>query len=262
MSLPCDDVGAGPALVLLHAGVADRTMWEEHLRPLADANYRVIAPDLPGFGEAIPSGILDPWGEVLETMDALGVERATLVGNSFGGAVALGVAVAAPERVAALVVVSAPPPGLTPSDELTAAWDAEESALERGDIDAAISAVLDAWVVADAPAGLRDRVARMQRRTIELDLAAGELTQAEDPLERDHGALGRLALPALVAAGELDMPDFLLGAESISRQLPDARHVVVSGVGHLLPLEQPAAFRELLLGFLREPAVVGRATSS
>jgi pimeloyl-ACP methyl ester carboxylesterase len=249
--LPCDVVGAGPAVVLLHAGVADRTMWAEHLQPLADESYRVIAPDLPGFGEAVPEGILDPWGDVLETMDALGIERATLVGNSFGGAVALGVAVAAPERVAAVVLVSAPPPGLTPSDELSAAWSAEGSALDRGDVDAAIVAVLDAWVPASAPAGLRERVERMQRRAIELDLAAGPLAEAEDPLEADPEALGRLRIPALVVAGELDMPDFRTGAESIARQLPGARHVVVAGVGHLLPLEAPAAFRELLLGFLR-----------
>src|ERR1700758_2372289 len=100
MKLPHSEAGDGPAVLLLHAGVADRTMWREHLEPLAAAGYRVIAPDLPGFGEAaVRPGPQAPWNDVLETMNALGVERATLVANSFGGAVALRVAAVAPVAV-------------------------------------------------------------------------------------------------------------------------------------------------------------------
>src|SRR5438105_1061549 len=103
VKLPHDDVGAGPLLVLLHAGVADRTMWAAHLQVLADAGFRVLAVDLPAFGEA-PAPVLEdaPWIDVLETMDALGIDQATLVGNSFGGAVAQRVAAVAPERVLGL----------------------------------------------------------------------------------------------------------------------------------------------------------------
>jgi pimeloyl-ACP methyl ester carboxylesterase len=91
--LPFDELGAGPPVVLLHAGVADRTMWTGHLRPLADAGFRVIAVDLPGFGEALlEPGEQAAWTDVLQTMDGLSVQRAVLVGNSFGGAVALRVA--------------------------------------------------------------------------------------------------------------------------------------------------------------------------
>jgi pimeloyl-ACP methyl ester carboxylesterase len=248
--LPCDDAGAGPAVVLLHAGIADRTMWAEHTPPLADAGHRVVAMDLPGFGEAPPPSREAPWADVLETLDALALDRAALVGNSFGGAVALRAAVVAPERVTALALVSAPPPDLEPSPELAAAWEAEESALEAGDIDAAVAAVLDAWLRADAPVQLRERVAAMQRRAFELQAAAEEPEEAQDPVESDPAALGRVAMPVLVAAGELDMPDFRLGAQSLARRLPHARHAVIAGAGHLAPLEQPEAFRDLLLGFL------------
>src|SRR4051794_37350178 len=81
-------------------------MWAEHLQPTAGAGFRVIAPELPGLGEARPSSA--PWEDVLATMDELGIEQAALVGNSFGGAVALRVAAVAPERVTALGLVSAP----------------------------------------------------------------------------------------------------------------------------------------------------------
>jgi pimeloyl-ACP methyl ester carboxylesterase len=86
--LPHDDVGAGLAVVLLHAGITDRRMWADHLRPIADAGYRVVAMDLPGFGEAPPAQEEAAWSDVVQTMDALNLDRAALVGNSFGGAVA------------------------------------------------------------------------------------------------------------------------------------------------------------------------------
>ena len=252
MLLPHDDVGSGSAIVLLHAGIADRTMWAEHLRPLADAAYRVVAMDLPGFGDAPPAHEDAAWLDVVQTMDALSIERAVLVGNSYGGAVALRVAVVAPDRVAAMALVSAPPPDLEPSAELQAAWEAEESALERRDIEAAVGAVLDAWLLADAPAALRDRVAAMQRRAFEVQAAAGEATEVQDPLDAHPEALTRLRIPALAAAGELDMPDFRVGAEALSQQLQRARHVLIARARHLAPLEQPEAFRQLLLGFLLE----------
>jgi pimeloyl-ACP methyl ester carboxylesterase len=249
--LPHDDVGAGFPVVLLHAGVADRGMWSDLLPAIAAAGYRAIAPDLPGFGDAPVAQVQAPWLDVLETLDALGAGRAALVGNSFGAAVALSVALVAPERVAALALVSAPAPGIGPSAELAAAWEAEESALERGDIDAAVAAVVDAWTLRDAPQALRDRLAAMQRRAMEAQLAAGEVAEEADPLEDPSADFGRLTMPALVAVGELDKPDFLHGAETLARRLPSARHVVIAGSGHLAPLEQPEAFHELLHEFLR-----------
>jgi pimeloyl-ACP methyl ester carboxylesterase len=247
--LPYDQAGDGPPVVLLHAGIADRTMWSEQLEPLAAAGHRAIALDLPGFGEAPITDPLAPWLDVLETLDALGVEQVALVGSSFGGAVELCVAMTAPERVGALVLISAPAPGIDPSPELEAAWAAEESALEEDDIDAAVAAVVDAWLLPDAPAALRDRVAAMQRRALELQLSADDVEEVDDPLEANPDALRALGIPALVVTGEHDMPDFQIAAEFYAREL-GGRHVVIPGARHLAPLEAPEAFRELLLEFL------------
>ena len=113
MLLPFDDTGEGPAVVLLHAGIADRRMWGEQLGPLAGAGLRVIAMDMPGFGQApVAEGKDEPWLDVLETMDAAGVDQAALVGNSLGGAIAQCVAVVSPERVSALALISSPAPGM------------------------------------------------------------------------------------------------------------------------------------------------------
>ncbi len=99
MTLALEEVGEGPAVVLLHAGIADRTMWRDLMPVLGEAGYRVIAIDLPGFGRSPVAAELDaPWRDVLETCDEIGADRFALVGNSFGGAVALRIAATAPER--------------------------------------------------------------------------------------------------------------------------------------------------------------------
>ena len=238
-------------MVLLHAGVADRRMWADLLPSIAAAGYRAIAVDLPGFGDAADPAY-PPHTAVLDTMDTLDVERAALIGNSFGGAVAFRVAVAAPDRVAALALVSAPAPGVEPSAELEAVWEAEESALERGDLEGAVAAVVDAWTLPDAPPVLRDRIAEMQRRAFELQARAGDVTPADDPLEPDSSAVSTLNIPALVAVGEFDMRDFQVGAEVLAQELRQARLVVIPGAGHLAPLEQPEVFLQLVLDYLRE----------
>jgi len=221
---------------------------------LGEAGYRVVAIDLAGFGRSAVATETDaPWRDVLETCDEIGVHEFVLVGNSFGGAVAMRVAATAPERVSGLVLVSAPPLELEPSPRLRAAWDAEEEALSDGDIDAATAAVVDAWTLPDAPAELREQVAAMQSRALELQLDAPEPPEAPDPLEEPE-ALAGVGVPALVIAGELDMPDFLEGATPLAEALGGGEPTVIAGAGHLAPLEQPQAFEELLLGFLAEHA--------
>jgi pimeloyl-ACP methyl ester carboxylesterase len=258
MHLPYDESGSGSALVLLHAGIADRTMWTEHLQPLADFGHRVIAPDLPGFGAApVAAGGRAPWTDVLDLLDGLGIDQAAFVGNSFGAAVALRLAAVAPARASALVLISAAAPTIEPSAELEEIWQAEESALERGDLDAAVAAVVRAWTLPDARPELRDRIAAMQRRAYEQQLSTADTgadntdaTEAPDPVEDDPAVLSRLTMPALVAAGEFDLPDFRAGAQELGRLLPRGRAAVIPGAGHLAPLETPELFRNLVLNFL------------
>jgi pimeloyl-ACP methyl ester carboxylesterase len=254
--LPFTEAGSGEAVVLLHAGVADRSMWDEHLGWLAQAEFRAIAVDLPGFGEApAQPGRHAEWEDVLSTMRDLDVERATVVGNSFGAAVALRVAAVAPAAVAAMVLISPPAPGLEPSPELESVWEAEEAALNAGDIDAAVAVIVDAWTLPGAPDELRQRIATMQRRAFELQLACPDAQEAPDPLEQHPEVLEQLAVRTLTAAGQHDMRDFIEGAQQLARVLPDAHYVTIAGAGHLAPLETPVAFEELLGEFL------GRADS-
>ncbi|HEY1778440.1 MAG TPA: alpha/beta fold hydrolase [Solirubrobacteraceae bacterium] len=252
--LPFDEIGSGPAVVLLHAGIADRTMWREQLAPLADAGYRVLALDMPGFGEApIWEGPQAPWEDVMATLAQLEIERAALVGNSFGGAVALRIALLAPALVSSLVLISAPSPGMAdPSPRLAAVWAAETTALEHDDIDGAVEAIVEGWTLPNAPAALREHVAQMQRRALILQTAVPNVSEARDPLEEQPQELAKITAPTLVAVGEHDMVDFLAAADVMAEVIPDARHELIAGAGHLAPLETPAALRRLLLDFLAE----------
>jgi pimeloyl-ACP methyl ester carboxylesterase len=255
MILPFDAVGEGPEVVLLHAGIADRTMWREHLAPIAESGRRAVALDLPGFGEAgLEPGPQSPWEDVLQTLRLLASGPVALVGNSYGGAIALRVAAVAPSAVSALALISAPAPGADeePSEELAAIWEAEESALEQGDIERAVAAIVDGWTLPGAPDQLRERIAAMQRRAFLLQQATPDADLAADPLDDRLDALARVEVPALCAAGTRDKPDFLDGAKQLAETLPDARHATIARAGHLAPLEQPGAFRRLLLGFLEE----------
>ncbi|HEX4032925.1 MAG TPA: alpha/beta fold hydrolase [Solirubrobacteraceae bacterium] len=251
--LPHDEAGSGQAVVLLHAGIADRRMWRDQLEPFAAAGYRTIAVDLPGYGDAeLPEEPQAPWADVLQTLDELAIERAALVGNSFGGAVALRAALVAPERVSALVLISAGPPWMKASRELLHVWHEEQAALDQGDVEAAVRVVVDAWTQPGAPSELRALIATMQRRAFELQHGEPPGPLVADPIEDDAASLSRITTPTLVAAGDRDMTDFIQGAQFLADSLPDARHETIRGAGHLAPLEAPEAFRSLTLGFLAE----------
>jgi pimeloyl-ACP methyl ester carboxylesterase len=71
-----------------------------------------------------------------------------------------------------------------------------------------------------------------------------------DPLERDLDALSRVDAPALIVVGDHDMEDFHLAADALERALPNAQRTVLPDAGHLAPLEQPRAFRGVLLSFM------------
>jgi len=107
-SLPAEDAGEGPPIVLLHAGVADLRAWDRVVPLLVAAGYRVIRYDARGFGASTTEDVeFSHRADLIAVLDAYGVERAALVGNSRGGMAAIDTAIEYPERVAALVAVAA-----------------------------------------------------------------------------------------------------------------------------------------------------------
>src|SRR5690349_17749756 len=134
--LAYDDVGTGLVVVLLHAGIADRRMWRHQITALRD-RYRVLNVDLPGYGDSgLPRDGYANHEAVAGLLDALDVEQATLVGCSFGGAVALDTALAYPDRVEALALFAPAVSGHPWSEEFRQLAESVFAGIDEEDLDA------------------------------------------------------------------------------------------------------------------------------
>ena len=242
--LEWDEAGAGPAILLLHAGITDRRMWDPQMASLAD-HYRVIRYDARGFGE---SGRIaesyHPYDDAIAILDAAGVDRAIVVGSSMGGSCAIDLAIAHPARVSVLVAVGIGPGGRTPDAGLRAGWDAVGAAYEAGDIERAIDLDTEMWV--QAP----DIVAQV--RAWNADIFARDESN-EHGLDLDPPAIDRLdeiQCPVLAVVGDRDQPFMVEGARALANGVARGRLAVMPGLAHLPSLESPAAFDAILLDFL------------
>jgi pimeloyl-ACP methyl ester carboxylesterase len=247
--------GAGADVLLVHAGIADSRMWEPLAERLVAAGYRVVTADLRGFGRTpLEPGVVSNAGDLVALLDELGIERAAVVGASFGGRVALELALRAPERVRALALLDAGLDAFDASAEREA-FDAEETAaLERGDLDAAVEANVRTWVTRGGRAAdpaVVELVAAMQRTAFDLQEGVDAELEPNDPPVAAR--LGEIAAPALVAVGADDLDDFHRIAQRLAAELPNARAVVtIAGAAHLPALERPDEVAELLVGFLAD----------
>lgn len=253
VELAYDDYGRGEPLVLLHAGIADRRMWDD-VAPMLAQGYRVIACDLRGFGETpLPDGPFVYAADVAGMLAGLGIEQGHLVGVSLGGHVALDLALAQPELVGRLVLVGAGIDGWEHEPALRALWQEEEAAFERGDLDEVAWINVRTWLdgpargEADVPAALRRRVFEMQRAALDHENPAatgGWLNPSRRERLRD------LTAPTLVLVGALDQRDFRRIGQFLAAEIPGARFEELPGVAHLAPLERPEAFARTVLSFL------------
>ncbi len=249
--------GEGPEIVLLHEGICDSRMWDPQWERFT-GSHRVLRFDFRGYGQSpLEPGAYSSARDVLELMDRHGFEKASLVGVSLGGRVALEVALAAPERVSALVLVGPGLPGHDWSEQMQGIWEAEEAALRAGDVDGAVELVLHTWVdgpgrePGDVDPAVRSRVAEMQGRAFELQLPVEE---DEEELLVDDVAqrLSEIRAPTLVLVGEEDMLDIQAIADRLAREIPRARKATIGNAAHVPSMERPQEFEELVLGFLKE----------
>jgi 3-oxoadipate enol-lactonase len=255
--LAWEATGEGEPVVLVHAGVADRRMWEPQWVGLG-GTFRAIRYDARGFGETLsPAGPWSHHGDLGGLLDELGLQRVHLVGASMGAGIAVEVALERPTAVASLVLI-APGGALLGEapDVLRSVWRAEGEALERGDLDAAVEVNLRAWV--DGPArspeavdsAVRAFVGGMQRRAFELPGWDADVAPESELQPSAADRLDELRMPVLVLIGLADWPPVVEVAERIGREVAGARVVRWPGVAHLPSLERPTEFERLVREFL------------
>lgn len=256
-----DMAGDGPPLVLLHAGIADRRMWDDQLASFS-TDQRVIRYDLRGFGDTpLPAGQFSLRADLRELLRQLDAIPAVIIGCSFGGKTALEAILEFPEIARALVLVNAPLGGYEWGADLAEAETEIEVAAIAGNFDRAAEIDLRVWV--DGPhrmpeqvdPAFRKRAHDMARHVYEV---ASDAEVEPEPFGRPAiERLGEISVPTLVIAGELDQPDMLAMARIMAEGIPNARLVTIPETAHLPSMERPAEFNRIVREFLSEGAAAG-----
>lgn len=251
--LSWQEAGSGAPLLLVHAGVADSRMWAAQMAAFSH-RYRVLCPDLRGFGQSDgPPGDYAHHRDLAGLLDELGLQGVVAVGVSIGATAVASLAVARPELVARLGLVSARFASQGASAEVLRYRQLAAEAQQRGDLAAAIEVNLRTW--ADGPRRAPAQVDPVFRASLAdllaFNLARPDIEGAELPL--DPPLVERLAeirVPTLVVCGAADVADTLRSSELLAERIPPARLVRVPNAAHLLPMERPAVFNQLLAAFL------------
>ena len=251
------EAGSGDKVVVLVHGFTSRAdRWRHVIPGFAQAGYRVFAPDLPGHGYADKSPgsrqAIDGYRDfLLDFLDMIGANRATLIGASMGGQVVGAAASKLPERVEALVMIA--------SLGLASISSERIAAMRHGLTDMSIEAIrarlIRAW------GNLKDITDNLVREDMLVNTSPGaimSLNRIVDDLDahRDDGllidALAALGsrLPLLLVWGDNDPLVPVSVGHAARKRMPHARLATITGVNHAPYIEQPVLFQRAVLDFL------------
>lgn len=256
MRIHYHDIGddAAPVVLFLQGSGPGASGWSNfqfNVDAFTDAGYRCVVPDLPGFGfSSKPTDIdyhLDLFCRYMfELLDDLGVEQCAIVGNSLGGAIALGMALARPARVSALILMA--PGGLEEREAyfampaMSLMTQVFSGGVNRESLAEFVRSGLvhDGSKVSDALMDQRWEVYQQQNDRVMKTMVVPNMSER----------LGEIRCPVLVfwGANEKMMPE--TGFRTLARGIEDVRLVMVSRCGHWVMLEHPRLFNRTSIDFL------------
>ena len=252
-----EKTGQGDVILLIHAGVADRRMWDEQFDTFSKT-HSVIRFDLRGFGDSrMSAGTFAHHQDVAGILSNFGVEKVVVIGASFGGYIAIDFALSYPELVEKLILVAPALGGHEfKSAEMLDFFEKEDGLLEDGGLDAATELNLKMWV--DGPhrdAGevdpkVREQVREMQRKIFaqpDVD-DVEELAIVPTAISRLH----KIEPPTLIISGELDVGEFQEISQLLGKKISNAKEITMTGVAHLPSMEKAEAFNRIVLDFVRD----------
>jgi len=248
-----------PALLLLHGFTGSAASWWDHV-PALTRHTTAVAVDLIGHGDS--DAPADPArytmahcvADLLAALDHLGIGRVVVLGYSMGARVALHLAAAAPDRVAALILESGSP-GLATEEERRARRASDATLATRIEQDG-VDRFVDYWEAIPLfatqrglPAAVRDERRRQRLRNNATGLANSLRGMGAGTQESLWDRLDAIATPALLITGALDEKFCAIG-RSMAATMPDARRAVVPSSGHTVHLEQPGEFDQVVIQFV------------
>lgn len=235
-----DTGGDGQPVVLLHPGWGESTIWDFTFAKLAGrSGIRAIRYDTRGYGRSpIPAMSYTKLGDLMAVLDHLQVHRAVLVGHSGGGGTAIGLALARPEQVRALILVA---PGV--EDYPWPADDPYNTEFDRlfaaGDREGLVALGLRTWAAASADPAAQTQI----RAAVAAFFRQGEYELADPPA---YPRLGDIGSPTVLVVGELEYPMVKDCDENIAATISGCRKIVVPGADHLLPLRAPDLLADII----------------
>ena len=252
-----DTGGAGRPIVLIHGYPFNRSLWTEQIPALSDS-YRVIAPDLRGFGDSDasqdPSTMNSLAADVALLMDHLEIPRATIGGLSMGGYVALAFYKQFASRVRALVLADTRAQADTEEAKQTRAQQAEKALSEgmAGIADAMLPKLLTPETVSKRPEIVKF-IRDMMLKTKPEGAAAALRGMAERNDQTE--LLPKISVPTLIVVGAEDAITPVADSEKMHHAIRGSRLVVLDHAGHVSNVERPQQFNDALLHFLTQSQV-------
>jgi 4,5:9,10-diseco-3-hydroxy-5,9,17-trioxoandrosta-1(10),2-diene-4-oate hydrolase len=259
------DTGTGPPVVLLHGGgpgASGVSNYSRNIEPLAE-HFRVIVPDMPGYGRSA-KGVdgSDPFGYLADhirgMLDVLGIDRAHLVGNSYGGSCALRLALDTPHRVDKLVLMGPGGVGTTRGlptaglKDLLGYYGGDGPSLDK------LRTFIRTYLVYDGDSVPESLIQTRYESSIDPEVVANP------PLQRPSGLrtlwrmdftrdprLAKLATPTLVIWGRDDKVNKPSGAAMLGRRMPNADVLLTANTGHWVQWERADFFNAVTTAFLK-----------
>ncbi|WP_374352827.1 alpha/beta fold hydrolase [Chitinimonas sp.] len=261
LDFPVLDIGKGPAVLLLHGFPDSHAVWRKQIDPLVAAGFRVIAPDLRGFGDAPrPEGVAEyglskSVGDMVGLLNALNIDKANVIGHDWGAALAWGLAQYQPERVAKLAVLSVGAPGTGAFDTIEQrekSWyfnffqfeGVAEANLKQND-----------WALfrqlmrneGDVDAAVRN-FSRPGALTAGLNWYRANLKPSLRDLTPHPSPKVKCATLGIWSDGDHYLTEAQMQASA--QVAANWRYEKMNGAGHWMMLEQPERLNRLLVGFL------------
>jgi pimeloyl-ACP methyl ester carboxylesterase len=268
-----DDVGRGPAIVLLHGYPFNRSMWQEQMDFLSARDYRCIAPDLRGLGEtsdklqlvadaislepqrqAEAPGTFTTMSEmardVAGLLGDLKIENAMIVGLSMGSYVALEFIHLFRVRVRALVLAGARAQAADEAEKRSREEQAQRVLAEG--MGFAVDSILQNLLASRTFVDKYEVVARVREMILGTDPRGAAAAQRGMALRRDYADnLHEINVPTLIIAGREDGVRKPEDAQFLHHRIPNSQIEIIDDAGHLMNLEQPDMFNQTLLAFLK-----------
>ena len=251
----CREAGTGPGIVCLHSNASSSSQWRALMDNLAPA-FHVLAPDSFGAGKGLPWPLDRPIrladeATMLEPVFGRAGEPFTLVGHSYGAAVALVAALARPQRIRALAIYEPTLFAVVERPEeiagIHAAVAGSVAALRRGDGDGAARAFIDFWMGDGAWANTPEaRKAPIVASVANVQGWADALLGEPAPL----AAFAALDMPVLLMVGKASPMSSLAVARRLATTLPKVELVEFDGLGHMAPVTHPAPVNAAIRAFL------------